>query len=105
MGKSFIGLNYKPFDNSYAFNVTKSIKNSRIENDLLAGTTNKSCSICKIVSEPFICKIESYYTTERLMIMVSFNDQTHCVLFREENVIENVMLNGIPNDWGLYGEF
>lgn len=97
---SLIGLMYKPFDNSYAINITKSNNGNYVHNDLLAGTSTTEGVICEIVSEPFKLIVKSIYVMkEVMMIMVSYNDETHCVMYDEGRVIEPTMLNGIPLIW------
>lgn len=102
--ESLIGLMYKPFDNSYAINLTKynnseSYVNNSF-NNFLAGTSTTEGVICEIVSDPFKMIINRFNgVKEVMMIMVSYNNEVHCVMYDERVVLESTMLNGIPLIW------
>lgn len=102
MGKSIIGKYYKPIDNSYSVNLT-SASTFPYENkqQYLAGNKYFPYQICKIVSEPFVCKIKGYVdlVIEVKMILVEFDNITSSVLYYEDSVMDVEFENGIPCEW------
>ena len=90
-GKSIIGKNYVPSDNSYSVNVTKS-GNYPYKNEptYLAGTCFNIPKVCTILSEPFECDCYIHGISNpkniHTMIMVRYNQETHMVLFDKKNV-------------------
>ena len=103
MKESLIGKFYLPSDNSYSVNLTSS-SNNPYENDqlYLAGTFNTNAKLCTIVSEPFMCYINTSIGTSKLveMILVEYDGQTSSILYYEKCVQgHGVMDNGIPMIW------
>lgn len=98
-----IGKYYLPYDNSYSVNIT-SISNYPYEHKplYLAGTFNTEAKLCKIVSEPFICKINTINNdvTEMAMILVEYDNNTVSVMFHQSAVKGGkIMDNGVPLMW------
>lgn len=104
MGESLIGKWYLPVDNSYSVNLTSAANHPYISEDTsLAGNYNSDAKMCVIVSEPFICKVDSGLSGIRTydMIMVEYENKTYSILYYERCVIDNkvIMGNGIPLVW------
>ena len=92
--ESIIGKKYKPNDNSWSLNLTKSVnstnRGNRIVRGYLGGTYVTDSVICKIKSEPFEMQIQAldrnpYPVT---MVIVEYKKNTYIVLFNESNIIE-----------------
>jgi hypothetical protein len=103
MTKSLIGYNYIPYDNSYSVNLTSASNHPyRNESKYLAGTFDSDPKICVIVSEPFMCRVNSIFEECKLieMIMVQYDGQTSSVMFSLDYVRDNKLMdNGIPMNW------
>jgi hypothetical protein len=89
--ESIIGRYYLPFDNSYSVNIT-SCSNYPYENKhmYLAGTASSNNILCKVVSEPFMCKVKSLAINNKisdiLMIIVEHNNEHITVMYKESQL-------------------
>ena len=104
MGESLIGKWYLPVDNSYSVNLTSAaLYPYKSEDTSLAGNYNSEAKMCVIVSEPFICRVDSDLSGIRTyeMIMVEYENKTYSILYYEHCVRDdkNIMDNGIPMVW------
>jgi hypothetical protein len=102
MKESLIGKYYLPCDNSYSVNLTSATNYPyKREEPLLAGSFNSEAKMCVIVSEPFICKVDSNLSGIYEMIMVEYENKTYSILYYEHCVRDdkNIMGNGIPMVW------
>jgi hypothetical protein len=104
MKESLIGRCYLPVDNSYSVNLTSATKYPYKSEDIsLAGGFNSDAKMCVIVSEPFICRVDSDLSGIRTyeMIMVEYENKTYSILYYEHCVRDdkNIMDNGIPMVW------
>lgn len=89
--ESIIGKKYKPDDNSWSLNLTKSGNGyNRVIRGYLGGTYRTDAVVCTIKSEPFKMIVESgmYQVDTRTMIIVEYNKSSYTVLFNESNIIE-----------------
>ena len=103
MKNTYIGLKYKPIDNSFSVNLT-SASTEPYENlrPYLAGTFYTQPKICTIISEPFEMFINSSFRKVK-MILVEYNETTNVVLFDERCIIYDFFENGIPFEWDGQG--
>jgi hypothetical protein len=104
MGESLIGKCYLPVDNSYSVNLTSASRYPyKSEDTSLAGNFSSEAKMCVIVSEPFICKVDSDLSGIRTyeMIMVEYDNKTYSILYYEGCVRDDkiIMDNGIPMIW------
>lgn len=89
--ESIIGKKYRPSDNSWSLNLTKSCNEfNRVIRGYLGGTYRTNAVICTIKSEPFKMKVESgtRRVGTRTMIIVEYNKSSYIVLFDKSNIVE-----------------
>ena len=89
--ESIIGKKYKPSDNSWSLNLTKSCNEfNRVIRGYLGGTHRTDAVICTIKSEPFKMSVESgvHRVGTRTMIIVEYKRSSYVVLFNKSNIIE-----------------
>lgn len=93
MAQSIIGKLYLPSDNSYSVNLTScsnySYKNDRTK--YLAGAIELKLlpKEVTIISEPFLCKVNTSINTNKKMPMILVKDSDgdiHSTLFYEKNI-------------------
>ena len=89
--ESIIGKKYRPNDNSWSLNLTKSCNGfNRVIRGYLGGTYRTDAVICTIKSEPFKMIIESgtHGVDARTMIIVEYGKSSYTVLFYKSNIVE-----------------
>lgn len=89
--ESIIGKKYRPSDNSWSLNLTKSCNGfNRVIRGYLGGTYRTDAVICTIKSEPFKMKVESgiHFVGTRTMIVVEYGKNSYIVLFDKSNIVE-----------------